>query len=103
MHIPDSGFYYHYKHDPMGLVNKYAYFVAGLARNTKDENLYVLYYPLYLDDWLAPASYCVRPLNEFSENVLLNNKLVPRFMRIIDSETILKLTELRNKMYGQNL
>lgn len=34
--IPEKGFYYHYKHDPKGEFNNYAYEVVGLGLHTED-------------------------------------------------------------------
>ncbi len=50
--MPERGFYYHYKHDPDGEVNNYAYEVVGVGCHTEDDcrpidiNM-VVYRPLY--------------------------------------------------------
>ena len=50
--VPELGFYYHYKHDPSGSVNNYAYEVVGVGFHTEDdaregEEHFVIYRPLY--------------------------------------------------------
>ncbi len=35
--IPEKGFYYHYKHDPKGEVNNYAYEVMGVGSHTEED------------------------------------------------------------------
>lgn len=35
--VPEVGFYYHYKHDPTGSVNNYAYEVVGVGFHTEDD------------------------------------------------------------------
>jgi hypothetical protein len=50
--IPEPGFYYHYKHDPNGSVNNYAYEVLGIGHHTEDscrpeDEYLVVYRPLY--------------------------------------------------------
>ncbi len=39
--IPDKGFYYHYKHDPNGLVNNYAYEVLNIGHHTEEEDTFL--------------------------------------------------------------
>ena len=50
--LPDLGFYYHYKHDPTGSVDNYAYEVIGVGYHTEDDcrpidQYMVQYRPLY--------------------------------------------------------
>ncbi len=52
--VPENGFYYHYKHDPDGPMNNYAYEVIGVGHHTEDyatvEDMHmVVYRPLYED------------------------------------------------------
>ena len=35
--VPEPGFYYHYKHNPNGPVNDYAYEVVGVGFHTEDD------------------------------------------------------------------
>ena len=100
MHIPENGFYYHYKHDPAGAFNNYAYEVVGLARHSEDKSHYVMYRPLYKAEWLIPAQVVVRPLTTFLEHILKDGKLVPRFRRIQDIECVAKLNQVRDSMYA---
>lgn len=101
MKIPKKGFYYHYKHDPKGLFNNYAYEVIGLARNTESKLLTVLYRPLYENTWLKPTDFCSRPYEMFIENVEVNNLLVPRF-KIISKPLIIKKLKLISKKIYKN-
>ncbi len=32
-----AGYYYHYKHDPLGAVNHYAYFIFGAGHHTEED------------------------------------------------------------------
>ena len=34
---PEPGFYYHYKHDPDGPLNNYAYYIYGVGHHTEDD------------------------------------------------------------------
>ena len=50
--VPEKGFYYHYKHDPEGEVNNYAYEVIGVGIHTEEDcrpedSSMVVYRPLY--------------------------------------------------------
>ncbi len=59
--MPERGFYYHYKHNPDGAVNNYAYEVMGVGCHTEDNcrpediNL-VVYRPLYESSVYKAAS-----------------------------------------------
>jgi len=33
--LPQPGYYYHFKHDPAGPVNNYAYYIYGVGHHTK--------------------------------------------------------------------
>jgi hypothetical protein len=97
--VPEKGFYYHYKHDP-AVFNDHAYEVVGIARHTEDKSFFVLYVPLYENDWFAPAHYQARPLPMFMEEVTKDGKKFPRFSRITDPEVVTKLSAIRSEMYG---
>ncbi len=97
--IPQTGFYYHYKHDPKGEFNNFVYEVIGLGRNTEEKTYTVLYRPVYENDWLAPAVLQSRPYENFMEKVLKDGVEVPRFELITDEGVILKLEEIRDRMY----
>ena len=34
---PEPGYYYHFKHDPAGPLNNYAYFIYGVGHHTEDD------------------------------------------------------------------
>jgi hypothetical protein len=49
---PEPGYYYHYKHDPNGPLNNYAYYIYGVSHHTEDdcrlEDAFMqVYRPLY--------------------------------------------------------
>jgi hypothetical protein len=98
--IPQNGFYYHYKHDPDGPFNNYAYEVTGLARHSEDKTNYVMYRPLYENTYLSPAHNSIRPLELFSGDVVRGGEIVRRFIEIRDPDLIARLKEVRNQMYG---
>ena len=35
--IPEKGFYYHYKHDPAGPMNNYAYELVGIGIHSEED------------------------------------------------------------------
>ncbi len=103
--VPESGYYYHYKHNPNGEVNNYSYEVLGVGFHTEDDcreqdQVMVVYRPLYTEAqvYLAGRSYDLRPLEMFMESVL--EKGVMRFVKITDPLVIAQLNEMRLKMYG---
>ena len=100
-HLPQKGFYYHYKHDPAGDFNNYSYEVVGIGRNTEEKTLTVLYRPLYESTWMPPADLQSRPLEMFTGTVEKDGKPTPRFWRIETSEIISKLEAIRLEMYGK--
>lgn len=109
-HVPQPGFYYHYKHDPSGSVENYAYEVMAVGFHTEDdprpgEEHFVMYRPLY-DAAVYKASNtlgvpCVdaRPLGMWMENVEKGGTTFPRFKRITDEAVIKELEEIRDRMY----
>lgn len=104
--IPTPGFYYHYKHDPAGEVNNYAYEVLGIGFHTEDdcrpEDVHlVVYRPLYESSVYKAGKYFdVRPLSMFMEAVTKDNRTFPRFTKITNSKVILELEENRDVMYS---
>lgn len=62
MRTPENGFYYHYKHDPAGPIENYAYEVFGFARHSEDESVYVMYRPLYENSYFEGVDASIRPL-----------------------------------------
>lgn len=94
MKIPEKGFYYHYKHDPKGPVNNYAYKLIGVGFDTEERIYNVIYRPLYKNTFLGSAEFCVRPYEMFMEDVEVERKMVPRFAKIEDKEIIVELEEM---------
>lgn len=103
--IPEKGYYYHYKHDPKGDVNNYAYEVIGVGCHTEDDcreqdqNLMV-YRPLYKSSvYEAGRLFDIRPLEMWMEDVEVDGVSVPRFKLITDEEVIAQLDDIRTDMY----
>ena len=67
-----TGIYEHYKGNQ--------YKVIDIARHSETDELLVLYRPMYGDE-----SLWVRPFGMFFEKVTVNNRLVPRFKYIGES------------------
>ena len=106
--IPEKGFYYHYKHDPAGPVNNYAYEVLGAGHHTEDdarpEDMNMLVYrPLYESAGVYKAGkmFDLRPLHMFYEEVIKDGKTLPRFTKISDHKILAELTARRELMYGK--
>ena len=104
--VPEKGFYYHYKHDPAGPINHYAYEVLGTGMHTEDDcrpvdQFIVTYRPLY-DSRVRrmDLDFDERPLGMFMENVTKEGKTFPRFQKITDQVIITELKAVRDQMYG---
>lgn len=104
--VPEKGFYYHYKHNPAGEFNNYAYEVIGVGIHTEDDcsqedSNMVIYRPLYnAKVFEAGKFFYLRPLEMFMENVTKDEKTFPRFTKITDAEIINELEAIKVKMYG---
>jgi hypothetical protein len=104
--VPEPGFYYHYKHDPAGAVNNYAYEVLGTGCHTEDDcrpedaNL-VVYRPLYesASVYKAGKLFDIRPLGMFMEDVTKDAETRPRFKKITDPTAIAELEIIKLAMY----
>lgn len=108
--VPERGFYYHYKHDPKGPVNNYAYEVVGVGFHTEDnvgpgEEHFLVYRPLY-DAAVYKASkelgipcFDNRPLTMWMDNVEKNGKTFPRFQKITDPAVLEQLEKIKKEMY----
>ncbi len=98
------GFYYHYKHTDIDIIN-YAYEVLNIAHHTEieglDESAMVVYRPLYENAsvYKIGQHWDVRPLSMFAENIEKNGKMIERFTRITDENIILELKKKREEMY----
>ena len=104
--VPARGFYYHYKHDPSGAINNYAYEVMGVGCHTEDDcrpedaNL-VVYRPLYESSvYKAGKLFDIRPLEMFMEDVTKDGKTFPRFQKIEDETVTAQLLEIQRQMYS---
>jgi hypothetical protein len=105
--VPERGFYYHYKHNPAGPINNYAYEVLGVGCHTEetcsseDVNM-VIYRPLYPDATVFKAGklFDLRPLVMFMDNVYKGDKHIPRFRKITNPAISAELTKIRDEMYS---
>lgn len=108
--VPESEFYYHYKHDPSGPVNNYAYEVVGIGFHTEDdarpgEEHFVVYRPLYessvyeASKELGVACFDNRPLDMWMGDIDKDGKKFPRFQKITESVVIAELKKILRKMY----
>jgi len=99
MQTPEKGFYYHYKHDPNGPFNNYAYEVLGTSLHTEERTHSVVYRPLYENTFLDRLDFSNRPLEMFLNSVEKEGKTTSRFTKITNEETIALLTKIRDEMY----
>lgn len=103
--VPERGFYYHYKHDPAGPINNYAYEVVGVGHHTEkncrpEDKHMVVYRPLYESFVYKQGKlFDLRPLEMFVEAVTKDGKTFPRFRKITDPIVIEKLEAIRAEMY----
>ena len=104
--VPELGFYYHYKHDPSGAVNNYAYEVMGVGHHTEDDcrpedaNM-VVYRPLYeAFVYTNGKMFDLRPLEMWMGMVEKDGKTHRRFSKITDEQVIQELKRIRERMYG---
>ncbi len=100
--VPRKGFYYHYKHDPVGPFNAYAYEVLGIGHHTEEDYNLVIYRPLYKEAFVYRNGkmFDARPLKMFMETVKKGRKRIKRFTLITDHELVRRLEELCKKMYS---
>jgi hypothetical protein len=110
--VPELGFYYHYKHDPAGEINNYAYEVIGIGFHTEDdprpgEAHFLIYRPLYeasaykASKELGIPCFDNRPLEMWMEIVEKEGKSFPRFQKITDPTIITQLQSIRSAMYPE--
>ena len=109
--MPELGFYYHYKHDPKGSLENYAYEVLGVGFHTEDdarvgEEHFVVYRPLYeasvfrASKELEIPCFDCRPLEMWLEHVVKDGEKILRFQKIDDPIVMAKLMQIRDEMYG---
>ena len=101
---PEKGFYYHYKHDPKGSINNYAYEFLNVAHHTEikglQESAMAVYRPLYdASVYKMGKHWDVRPLSMFMESLIKEEKEIPRFSKITDPKIILELEKIKKAMY----
>ena len=106
--IPEKGFYYHYKHDPLGTVNNYAYEFVGVGCHTEEDcrpedATMVIYRPLYESAFVFQAGklFDLRPREMWMGDVVYGGKTIKRFAKITDEKVIQELIEIRKKLYGE--
>lgn len=107
MNEPEKGFYYHYKHDPGGTVNNYAYEVVGVARHTELQDpaidKLVIYRKIDKSDFYGDGKYLgARPLGMFLETVMKGEEMLSRFTKITDPAVIAELVTIRDRMYSDS-
>jgi len=104
--LPDPGYYYHFKHDPQGPVNNYAYYIYGVGHHTEEncrrEDVFMqVYRPLYEEAYAYRNGrlFDLRPLHMFYDSAEWQGKKVLRFAKIVDADVIAKLEAIKNRMY----
>lgn len=105
---PKAGYYYHYKHDPQGPVNDYAYYISGVGNQTEkncppEYQLEMVYRPLYPGAYVYQHGkmFDLRPLHMFFEPAIVDGIEVPRFTRITDPDVIARLRTIKTEMYPE--
>ena len=101
--VPEKGLYYHYKHDPVGEVNNYAYRMVGVGLHTEEDGLWmVVYRPIYPSSvYTAGKFFDVRPLTMWMEDVTKDGKIFPRFKKITDPAVITELEKIEKEIYAE--
>lgn len=106
--VAGSGYYYHYKHEPDGEVNNYAYYIYGIGLHTEDDcrpedQFTLVYRPLYESYvYKNGKMFDVRPLAMFYEPATIDGVSVPRFVKIEDSAIVEQLKAIQAQMYPEN-
>jgi hypothetical protein len=97
-YIKIGEYYYHYKHQDSKGILDYAYQIIGTAIHTENEEILVLYKPLYQSDYLeTQKTECfARPLSMFLEKIEIDDKVMPRF-RLITDHTLIKEIQAINQ------
>src|SRR4029078_11631317 len=86
---PGPGYYYHFKHDPAGPLNNYAYYIYGVGHHTEDncpvaDAFMQVYLPLYENSYAYRNGglFDLRPLLMFYEPAIKDDQTVARFTKI---------------------
>ena len=104
--LPEPGYYYHFKHDPAGPLNNYAYYIYGVGHHTEEDcpaadAFMQVYRPLYENSYAHRNGglFDLRPLQMFYEPAIKDDRPVARFTKITDSRIIAELREIKARMY----
>jgi hypothetical protein len=104
--LPEPGYYYHFKHDPNGPLNNYAYYIYGVGHHTEDdcrpEDAFMqVYRPLYEEAYAYRNGglFDLRPLHMFYQSAQRAGRDVPRFARITDPAVIAQLAAIKARLY----
>jgi hypothetical protein len=104
--LPEPGYYYHFKHDPAGPLNNYAYYIYGVGHHTEDncpeaDAFMQVYRPLYENSYAHRNGglFDLRPLRMFHEPAIKDGRPVARFIKITDPRIIAELREIKARMY----
>lgn len=105
--VPETGFYYHYKHEDEKGYRDFAYELLGTGCHTEDDcreedQAMVVYRPLYTESnvYQAGKLFDIRPLSMWTNVIDKGKGPGLRFSQITDPELISKLTLVRDEMYG---
>lgn len=105
--MPEPGYYYHYKHDPAGPVENYAYYIYGVGHHTEEdcrpEDAFMqVYRPLYESFVYKNGKlFDLRPLAMFYDPAIVDGVSVPRFRKIEDPAILAILRERKAQMYPE--
>src|SRR5438477_12486251 len=104
---PESGYYYHFKHDPAGPLNNYAYYIYGVGHHTEDDcrtedSFMQVYRPLYENFLRLPERRFVRPPTavHVSQARHPGGERGVRFTKITDPVVITELQALKTRLYA---
>jgi hypothetical protein len=104
--LPEPGYYYHFKHDPNGPVNNYAYYIYGVGHHTEDncrddDAFMQVYRPLYEEAYAYRHGglFDLRPLHMFFKPAMRDGRPVPRFTKIADPGVIARLQAIKARLY----
>ncbi|HLY45971.1 MAG TPA: DUF1653 domain-containing protein [Stellaceae bacterium] len=104
--LPEPGYYYHFKHDPAGPLNNYAYYIYGVGHHTEvdcrpEDAFMQVYRPLYEEAYAYRHGglFDLRPLRMFFQAAEWQGKTVPRFTRIRDPGVIAELAAIKARLY----
>jgi hypothetical protein len=104
--LPEPGYYYHFKHNPDGPLNNYAYYIYGVGHHTEgdcraEDAFMQVYRPLYEEAYAYRNGglFDLPPLHMFFEPAEWKRKKTPRFTKIVDRDVIAQLAAIKARMY----